>query len=618
MLKDSPMIRIITAVVVAMCFMAVLQGTLVESFFFGSLAFLGYIYTKQASLFLVCICTGVVTTGILASVGSELFGVLSHKLIICGFATTFFFSVKLVRRWTQNNILDRDSNFLSVVVFGVAALLIWRWPINSPSEFIGFLSYEDNAAWTSTVAAFTPQHAGGFISGSGGFVLDPLMSLLYGIRTVGLSDVNSILVYEVTVATYGFLQFIAVVSVGLFIIRTIKPYKSGITLQITASLSAMFMMYIALQLPRSTGHLTFVGAIALITSMLLISTVQFTKKKHFIVTIVLVSAGVVGMWWPYLLVVIFTLFITIFRSSWTELSNWARNFAKSPRAVAVGLVLFVVALVTLRPLIVHGFASMSLLDFFRVNGGVQPVPGYLTLFGTVALAIHILMPENNEQAKSVSTFGVALGILLVIMHFVSYFVGPTFTPNYSYNKTLLLFSISMIPLVVLVIAQKFAQHMPHMQRESIAVCAIVIFGIGGVTTGWDLNNPRSIGVPIWSDQLLDMSANYPQAIILCTTSVSEMNFDAYLCSRHSGAIQNQNTDLTNNWRHLQLFPSPTASSIQLAIVQKSITNSINENKKVILLSLEDKFQIADEDSWWMNQLPLDRFVISTPRGELAK
>jgi hypothetical protein len=56
----------------------------------------------------------------------------------------------------------------------------------------------------------------------------------------------------------------------------------------------------------------------------------------------------------------------------------------------------------------------------------------------------------------------------------------------------------------------------------------------------------------------------------------------------------------------------------LAIVQKSITNSINENKKVILLSLEDKFQIADEDSWWMNQLPLDRFVISTPRGELAK
>jgi hypothetical protein len=422
-------------------------------------------------------------------------------------------------------------------------------------------------------------------------------------------------VYEVTVATYGFLQFVALASVGFFIIGILKTTKSGLFLQATACLAAMFMMYVALQLPRSTGHLTFVGAIAFMNSILLVSTVQFTHKKYFMSAIVLISAGVVGMWWPYLLVVATTLLIMILRSPWTELANSVRNFIQKPRAIATGLLLFLVVLVAMLPLLLNGFASMSILEFLRVNGGVQPVPGYLNLFGIIALGVYVLRLKNNEQAKVSSVFGLALGLLLIVMHFASYFVGPTFTPNYSYKKTLLLFAISMIPLIVVVVAQQLTKFTP---LEAAGVFAIVIFGIGTVTTGWDLNNPRDISAPLWAQQLLDMSPKYPQAKILCTTSNPGSNFDAYLCSRQSAAVQNLDLELSGSWGHLQLFPSPTDPSSQLKIVQKSLTDSINENKKVVVLSLEDDFQIADEDSWWMNQLPLDKFIISTPRGELAR
>jgi hypothetical protein len=39
-------------------------------------------------------------------------------------------------------------------------------------------------------------------------------------------------------------------------------------------------------------------------------------------------------------------------------------------------------------------------------------------------------------------------------------------------------------------------------------------------------------------------------------------------------------------------------------MKDEMSQLISQNYKVIILSLEENFNIAEEDSWWMNQLPL--------------
>jgi hypothetical protein len=39
-----------------------------------------------------------------------------------------------------------------------------------------------------------------------------------------------------------------------------------------------------------------------------------------------------------------------------------------------------------------------------------------------------------------------------------------------------------------------------------------------------------------------------------------------------------------------------------------ISQLISDNYKVIILSLEENFNIAEEDSWWMSQLPLSEVL----------
>jgi hypothetical protein len=43
-------------------------------------------------------------------------------------------------------------------------------------------------------------------------------------------------------------------------------------------------------------------------------------------------------------------------------------------------------------------------------------------------------------------------------------------------------------------------------------------------------------------------------------------------------------------------------------MKSDISQLISQNYKVIILSLEENFNIAEEDSWWMNQLPLSELT----------
>lgn len=611
-LKHQPL-NILVAAVFGVCVALVRQGTLIDGLLFAVFFLMGFLLSRNIELLLVNLGISLITIGVFASVISRILGAIPLEYMLIGFLLTFAVSTQVLKRLVRDSQSDSISQSISIFVAGTAAALIWRWPFETLTDYLGFLSPEDNAAWISTVSSFSPVHLNGFVRGSGGFVLDPLMSLLYGIRNVGSPASETDLIYATTVSTYGILEFLAMVAAGLFTKRILKPSVSPFPVRLAACLSTVSLTYIALQLARTSGHLTFIGAVTILNLILLVSTIEFKSFRFFIAISFLMSLGVIGMWWPYLIVVLLASSLMISGLPKMGVRTFFDTDFLKPKTLILTIGLGVLVTIAIIPLMTHGFGSMSPLEFLRVNGGVQPVPGYLIIFGVAALALFTKTSRKNIQLEFMTWFGIALGLFLFAIQITSYFVGPTYAPMYTYNKTLLLFAITSVPLIPTVLAQILSKF-GHRQIGSIFI--ITIFGIGNVTTGWDLNNPRSITAPLWADQLSTMSMKYPKAKILCSTSNPQMNLEAYLCSRHSGAIQNQDVELTGSWGFLQINPTPNAQSLQLETVRRSLETLVNRKQQIVIISLEDEFKIADEDKWWMNGLPIDKLIVSTPRDRL--
>ena len=59
---------------------------------------------------------------------------------------------------------------------------------------------------------------------------------------------------------------------------------------------------------------------------------------------------------------------------------------------------------------------------------------------------------------------------------------------------------------------------------------------------------------------------------------------------------------------LETPPARIADDFRIQRMKSDISQLISQNYKVIILSLEENFNIAEEDSWWMNQLPLSELT----------
>lgn len=513
------------------------------------------------------------------------------------------------------------SSLLSeLLVVSMSVALFARWPLNSPLSYLGFLSYEDNAGWISTASNFSRFHGGSYIDGAGGYVLDPLMaSLHFIVSAFHHGSIKPSFAYQLVGVTYLVVSLMAVIAVGLATNQIARRYVRVSTALVLASGSSG-LAYVACQLPRTTGHLTFIGGMAYVWALACIGEVRADNEgkspvRQWLIT-VLILLGAVGMWWP--LGIVAALFaVREIASVVPRLLENSRDRWNQRRTIVVGTLAAITIAAIAAPAAV-GFRSMSVREFFAVKGGVQTPPGNSVIVGLIVFVALVGLvnysgaSERENSALStlvsvVSLIGVLVGTLCV----VSFFVGPDFTQNYTVQKTFLLLILLLIPLsgIAIVLTGRLFK-----SWASSAACFTALFLIGTQTVGWNLNDPRVVSAPGWGQLLLETADANPNAVIFCTTSDPARNMDAYLCSRHAAAVQVTEYEMSTSWRHLQVFPQLASEQDESRVdaLKEQIANTLSLGQKVILLSLESPFAVADEDAPWMTQLPITQMSVVTP------
>jgi hypothetical protein len=491
--------------------------------------------------------------------------------------------------------------------------------MRSLTDYLSFISYEDNAAWTQTAAGFRD---GNYKSGLGGFVLDPLMGTLHGLLRFGSqnSAARPSSAFILTGTTFAAVEFLAILCAGLIVVRLSKrDAHTSYLILVLAPLSAA-LAYSALQIPQSTGHLTFIGALLFIWSLGLVGIAPLTNhsrdSKKVFLTCSLLLLGMTGMWWPLILILPVALFLSI------QLMSPTRDLKKRliQREMKKGklLIIQIAALVVVIPIsipIVKALTSMSIRDFFVVKGGLHLASNSLLVASSLSLLALMFLLESKEvpqyfpnNAAHIFTSTIALtGVLAAVLYAVSLFIGPDFAQNYSVQKVMLLFALAGAPILIVTVNSAAER----IGRPNISLVAIPLaFFLGALTIGWNLNSPRVLVPPAWGANLLRVADENPGAVILCSTSDPARNPETYLCSRHAAALQPIAGTLSAEWRHVQLFPTRSliADDFRIQKMKYDISQLISDNYKVIILSLEENFNIAEEDSWWMSQLPLSEVL----------
>jgi hypothetical protein len=609
MLNRNSLTHVCLGIVISTTISFVISG-IVNNYRIVVPLFLSYLLLKSVSGFLVTTAFTAVSFGafltVLARIGftptelQALF-VFSGFLLIC---------VVLVRNTLLIQSHTLFTEVASTFLLLISGMLIARWQLDTKLQQLAFLSYEDNAAWISTASQFSVNHSKGYVPGYGGYVLDPLMYLLYTLQRNIEGTTSSLLAYTTVTTSYALLQFIAISTAGLWVLTSASKNKGSRSSALIAALGCVGISYAVLQLPRSTGHLTFIGAVCFIWLLLLASTLFFRSSLVQIVVSVALIIGVVGMWWPYLTVVaimvLFYLYLNFESISRIVLARsiFSRKYlALFPLVLLSGFVLF--------PIVRDSFTSLSIREFLTISGGVQGLPGNLLLFAVLGLAIYSCSIQDDVRAQSSIMPMFSLGTLVVILYFSSVFTGPEFTPKYIAQKTLLLFAIVTIPIIVFVVADLVGRY--HGTKATTwVVTGLLLFGIGNTTTGWGgISSSVQLPAPRWAQALQTQSERAPKSYVLCTTSDPAMNLESYICSRHAAALQSKEDDISGDWRFLQLYPGiEVPGNVERAKrLQSAITKRLELNDDFSLLSFDGTLIIADEDKWWMSPLNLTQFEI---------
>jgi hypothetical protein len=573
------------------------------------------VISRSLSQAALAVISGLAISGILVSVYTHIPDAPKLPVVvlplICGGCISL---MSLTLRGLKTSVSIR-TRITELATLGISFILIHRWPMRSATEYLSFISYEDNAAWTQTAAGF---REGNYKSGFGGFVLDPLMGTLHGLLKLGsqTSAARPSTAFIITGTTFAVIEFFAILCAGLIVVRLSRLNKQTSYLPLALAPLSAALAYSALQIPQSTGHLTFIGALLFIWSLGLAGTAPVIhrsqdSKKIFLASSLLLL-GMTGMWWPLVLILPVSLFLSL------QLTSPTRNIAKSlfQREGTRGKVFLaaLAALILATPIsipIINALTSMSVRDFFLVKGGLHLASSSLLVSSSLSLLILMILLESKESPRHfpnnpshVFTSTIALtGVLAAVLYAVSLFIGPEFSQNYSVQKVMLLFALAGTPILMATVNNAAER----IGRPNISLVAIPLaFFLGTLTVGWNLNSPRVLTPPAWGANLVRVADENLGAIIFCSTSDPARNLEAYICSRHASALQPLDGTLTADWQHVQFFPARTliADDFRIQRMKYEMSQLISQNYKVIILSLEENFNIAEEDSWWMNQLPL--------------
>ena len=546
------------------------------------------------------------------------FGVSPSLFALVVLITTFVTGYCIKKRVRQKVNIGVGAHAETILLLAIS-LLFLRWPLSSIGKFIGFLKYEDNAAWLRAAAGYLKINDGNIRplnTAAGGHVLDYLIGFIHAITALGDSSRNTDPVTAfITVAnTYMTIGILSCLFIALISWQILKKLASR-DLGIIGMLCVVIVAYPGFVRPSfEAGTLSLSATVMSIWAamflVLLITTEQRTAGLYHILLFFL-FVGIGGMWWPAVPISVASGLLLVVDYFYAK-----RN---SNRLVFLVIPLLLFCLLPLIKLWKHFFTILSFRSFFTAQGGVLAYPeiAMALIMLSVGVIAAGLWTKNNEQAWPQSFLPSSVLVFLAIyawgLYIVSLFVGPLFSPNYSVKKLLLLLFLVGAPLVLPVALSFIIKHSP---APAALISPLLALSIGLNGYGINLNSPRTITEPMWTKGLISVARKYPGAIIVCSSSRDDGYYqgEAYMCSRHAGSLMQTDGLFGLAWRNHIVTPGAENYALSMSEIYEE-TKRNAPNQQIIVLSLEPQLSTTEPNSSWMMQLPWkDLTVVDASSG----
>lgn len=503
-----------------------------------------------------------------------------------------------------------------------SSLLLLRWPLDRIGQYITLLRPEDNSRWISFAAELLPFRQGAIhpsaaVGGGagGGHVYDYYIALIHVLTNLKsnlrLQDVTTAYItigntYKITILVILFLSSL----LFLTLIKRIVTEKFSLI----GAISVPIFMYPALHdVLLRTGHLSLlVTLLYLLVGTVFALAAQQKEDRYFAISILVavVGLGAGGIWWPILpvsVVVIAYVLLSIF---------FEKKLFKNLVALVGSLLLLIVLYRTMSVYFVQYFRVISIRSFFSAQGGIQETPSLalgLGLFSICFLAIRITVKKGEFlriPLAFVATFGLATYALILFV--ASYFIAPSFGPNYSVKKILFLLFLFTIPFLYTGMNISIAKVNP---KIGLLFSPIIAISMALNLYGLDLNSPRNLVDQSWGPGLISIVQQDRNAVVLCSSN-ADNSYEAYVCTRQAKYLLGTGRWLSTAWHDYILTP-------QVGAIEKTMDEIYREfrrespDSKIYVLSLESSFSFATANSWWMKPLPWREItVVNGATGEL--
>ena len=513
--------------------------------------------------------------------------------------------------------LKSDSQDLLILIFG--SLLILRWKVFGFAHVLGVLKAEDNGRWIMAASNLS-SYSGATIrpdsSAGGGYLLDYLIGVVRFITVGGSARANSdpATSYLVIMNCYYIVLLIAFVAIGCFASTSLR--KFGLRKNyIIAPLGTLFLLAPTMfRIFINYGHLSLLVAILFfwLTCLLLLSMSEGLASSFLRSCLVgLVALGIMGGWWPAIPLTIVVLVSLLLCHAHSSIFTRFRLIK-----FILGL-LFILILLLL--LLTGDKAISNFRAFYTASGGAITFDESNLALCFIGLATFIYLFSKITTKKFIDNLTVipfiASGFYAIFLLLSSQFVGPNFFAGYSANKVLAFFIIVSLPLLLI---SGIAIIQQSLNFHGAVLSIFFIYLVTSIGFGSNWNFPRPIAEPIWAQTLIDVVRNYPGSPIVCVTSQEELRMEAYVCSRHASSISNRNT--TDNflhgrnfeyiWRTLIVTPRSLVDRESFPISEEFRLFQDDPNYKVpVAILLNSEFGIMQADSWWMENLPWEKFLI---------
>jgi len=564
------------------------MGALISDFAFLAVlitsSLIAYKYTASIALTFLYVFLSIAIAGVIGQIAEEFgLGIDTNKLnLLIGIVSLIMVLFVFQRYKLTRSNKRRDKSLPLLCLSGVVVLggaVVSRIFANGQESGVltqfAYLNAEDNGAWlnvsTNLVGGknISFGHVGGplivFLS-----ICQSISKIIVFAMTGNLNDLAIVL--NTVVVAYLILMILVSIAISPLVNKISDLHSKS---AIAIGFCFWFLIYGALLIPQSSGHLSFI----LVIVVYLISSWQLTsnsylandERRYFVAGLIVVMP----VWLPLNL-------LTVFLISWTII-NLIRTRHESKIIGAWKSSLVVLGLI----LVGTGYLLRSSLDYstsslqqaknlIGAGGGTAAASTVLLVLFTISILFLSIFQEEGFAVRLIPIYlGFGYTVFVVFADF--WLTGQM---NYGSTKLLLGATIIMAPISMSLMLETYIQGKSTFQLRNLVGPALVFVIVIGMLDGATPTIFRTLSPVHWPSSLSNELGTWRESIKITKSPVDIIDLpvgcvtrdgsgdiwvdmESYACSRSLvsiAGIWNQSTPLIE----FQLFPDkPRVSQLDI-------------------------------------------------------